>query len=1393
MTLTKRNYKSIWLALLCLCLFAGSWPGSGAKASAAEALPGVTVQKYIMIDQFGYLPDGDKVAVLVDPQVGFNAADAYTPGSTMQVRRVSDDAVVFSGAPTVWNGGRTQEKSGDRGWWFDFSQVTAVGDYYIYDPAGNVKSYNFTISPDVYKEVLKAAIKTFYYQRIGTPHLAQHAGAAFADDAALIGPGQDSQARSVFDRNNPATERDLSGGWMDAGDYNKYVTYTAQPINELLSAYEEKPDIFTDDYNIPESGNGIPDIIDEVKWELDWLKKMQDEDGGVLMKVGFPSYGKTGDYNDRPSQITFQRYYLPKTSASTIVTALNFAHASITLRQFPELASYAADLRERAIKAWEWYQNNPKETNVDNGDVEVGDADVDLDKQAQVATVAAAYLFALTGDQTYHDYFKANYKTTWPMSDAYWGLYFGEQADGVMFYTTLPNADPAVKAYILERRDLHDFTQSLEDNDDLYRSYVPDFSYHWGSLQVRARSGASSYDFYQYDINPAKRDNFYKKAQNVLHYFHGVNPFAFTYLTNMQAYGAENSIKQIYHSWFADNTQWDNAPPGYIPGGPSEQYTGTESPPRNQPAQKTYKDWNGIVDQGAHRDISWEITENGIYYQAGYIKLLAKFVTAPGASTQAPQTPANLTATAAESTTALQLNWSRSLGATSYDVELDGVVRENVKTLFITHDGLQPGTEHSYRVRAKNAIGASAWSPLVIGTTSVPPLPPETPTGLKAVPASAFAITVSWNESDRTKKYELEVDGTVVNNAKQTTYKHKGLDPVSTHTYRVRAINLGGVSAWSAPVTATTPVAPPTSVIDLSHNGNSGYTFGQANDQVKRYQTFVADMYPVLTSVEVMLRKFGNATDATVALHATDADGKPTGNALATGTIAANTVTEDFKAMSVPLKYSGLQKGKKYALVLGQVTPNSQNYIYEWLAGYNVSNDTEFGKFNGSAYIDESELGDGWTKLYVAQSADPQQPPAVPTGVTATAASSTSITLGWTAVTGATSYQIEVDGSSTYVSATGTSYTHSGLAAGSTHKYRVRAVNAAGTSGWSALATATTSQNPQPPAVPTGVTATAASTSSITLGWNAVTGATGYQIEIDGSSTYVSATGTSYTHSGLAAGSTHTYRVRAVNAAGASGWSAAATATTNQNQPQPPAVPTGLTATAASSTSIALGWNAVTGATSYQIEIDGATTYVSMTGASYTHSGLAAGSTHTYRVRAVNAAGASAWSAVASATTPGQSSSSVIDISHNGTDGYTFGETSDQVKRYQTFKANSNANITKLEVKVKKYNNPANLTVSLYATKSDKPTGSALATVTVKASDIGEDFALVSVPLTYSGLVNGTTYAIVLGQSKNSDYANYEWCTSEVSAALKYGKYSGGKWIDESGIGDGWLKVYVGQ
>jgi len=149
--------------------------------------------------------------------------------------------------------------------------------------------------------------------------------------------------------------KDLSGGWMDAGDYNKYVTFADGPVHMLLTACEQNPDIFTNDYNIPESGNGIPDIIDEIKYELEWIKKMQQEDGGVLIKMG------NNDYNTAspPSADKRPRYYGPKCSSFSIATAGMFAHVTLVFSQFSELVKYARELENRAAKVWGWYQNNP--------------------------------------------------------------------------------------------------------------------------------------------------------------------------------------------------------------------------------------------------------------------------------------------------------------------------------------------------------------------------------------------------------------------------------------------------------------------------------------------------------------------------------------------------------------------------------------------------------------------------------------------------------------------------------------------------------------------------------------------------------------------------------------------------------------------------------------------------------------------------------------------------------------------------------------------------------------------------------------------------------------------------------------------------------------------------
>ena len=128
-----------------------------------------------------------------------------------------------------------------------------------------------------------------FYQRAGQNKDAAHAGAGWTDGASFVGALQDHHCRLYSDKNNAATERDVWGGWYDAGDPNKYTSWTAGYVESLLRAYAENPTIWTDDYNIPESGNGIPDVLDEAKWGLDYLARLQGSDGSVLSIVGEPA------------------------------------------------------------------------------------------------------------------------------------------------------------------------------------------------------------------------------------------------------------------------------------------------------------------------------------------------------------------------------------------------------------------------------------------------------------------------------------------------------------------------------------------------------------------------------------------------------------------------------------------------------------------------------------------------------------------------------------------------------------------------------------------------------------------------------------------------------------------------------------------------------------------------------------------------------------------------------------------------------------------------------------------------------------------------------------------------------------------------------------------------
>jgi endoglucanase len=627
---------------------AGGAAGSaGTGTGGAAPLPGESLSPFIVVDDFGYRPGAAKFAVIRDPETGFDAEQSFEPGATYAVVDAFSGEHEFTGPLVQWNGGAEDPSSGDRARWFDFSSVSRPSTYYVLDTEKGVRSPVFVVSPDVYRDVLRHALRTFFYQRAGAVKDAAHAGVGWADTASHLGPGQDGQARLFSAAEDASTERDLSGGWYDAGDFNKYTNWTADYVVDLLRAYRERPELWGDDLNIPESGNGVPDVVDEAKWGLDWLVKMQNEDGSLLSIVGLAS-GSPPSAATGPS-----RYGSPSTSA-TLSGASAFAFGAIILKSLGgELETYAADLEARAERAWTFADQNPSVVFLNNdagtgsSGLGAGQQEVDDAGRRSKKLQAACHLFELTGGEAYRTYFDQNYAQTGFISTGYtygWEEFLQES---LLHYTKLPDATASVASDILDTYEAGvlggDNLPAHRDARDPYRA--PLQTYTWGSNATKARVGLVLHSFVKYAVPGAPEDEVLAAAESYLHYLHGVNPLGLVYLTNMGAFGAERSASQIFHTWFANGSPtWDSVgestygpAPGFLAGGPNPSYDwdaccpsgcgGTEcgaappAPPKGQPAQKSYLDFNDSWPLN-----SWSVTENSNGYQAGYIRLLSKFV-----------------------------------------------------------------------------------------------------------------------------------------------------------------------------------------------------------------------------------------------------------------------------------------------------------------------------------------------------------------------------------------------------------------------------------------------------------------------------------------------------------------------------------------------------------------------------------------------------------------------------------------------------------------------------------------------------------------------------------------------------------------------------------------------
>lgn len=286
----------------------------------------------------------------------------------------------------------------------DFTALQTSGTFYITMPDGET-SYLFQIQNHVHRSVALAALKGFYFIRSDMPL-----------DAAFAGPWQRPAGHpdtavyvhsSAADAQRPeSTVISTPGGWYDAGDYNKYIVNSGITMGTLLSAYEDFKNYFdTLHTNIPESGDAVPDLLNEAIYNLRWMLTMQDGDGGVYHKCTNAAF----DGMVMPGVTKLPRYVVQKSTAATLDFAAVAAQAARVLRTFKNILPCLADSCINASeRAWQWAVQHPailynqKELN-QKFDPDITTGDYGDGKLADEWFWAASEIFITTKKQTYFD------------------------------------------------------------------------------------------------------------------------------------------------------------------------------------------------------------------------------------------------------------------------------------------------------------------------------------------------------------------------------------------------------------------------------------------------------------------------------------------------------------------------------------------------------------------------------------------------------------------------------------------------------------------------------------------------------------------------------------------------------------------------------------------------------------------------------------------------------------------------------------------------------------------------------------------------------------------------------------------------------------------------------
>ena len=536
----------------------------------------------INIDQVGYTPDSSKVAVFrnITGQSDFSVINADS-GQVAYTGTLVSRGVNSSADETNWTG--------------DFSEFKDPGRYYI-SCSGLDDSYTFEIGENVYSELLDDSVRMLYLQRCGTQINDEYFGhaACHTSIATVLETGE---------------KIDVSGGWHDAGDYGRYTVAASKAVADLLYAYQEAPSLYSDNIGIPESGNGIPDILDETRYELEWMLKMQRNDGGVYHKVTcetFPGYVMPTD----------ETAPLIVTPVSTTATADFCAVMALASEFYKEVdTSFSEKCLSAAENAWAFLEANPNFIFNNPEIIVTGEYGDTSDKDERYW--AAAQMYRTSGD--------AKYLTAFENASASTGLDWSTVGDyGNIAILTMEGIDKNSTAYTKARKAVVDQADKFVgvSGNAPYGAAIA--KYNWGSNMTIANSGNIMALAYKLTGN----DSYLIGAQHQLDYLLGMNPLGTSFVTGYGTVSPE-------HPHHRPSMVADHAMKGMLVGGVNQNLEDS--------AAKAYCQDSPNAKRYVDNSESYSTNEITIYWNSPLTYLISSINTSDSTDIDEPNTDPEVT------------------------------------------------------------------------------------------------------------------------------------------------------------------------------------------------------------------------------------------------------------------------------------------------------------------------------------------------------------------------------------------------------------------------------------------------------------------------------------------------------------------------------------------------------------------------------------------------------------------------------------------------------------------------------------------------------------------------------------------------------------------------------